>query len=230
MKKLIAIGATLLAALSLAACGSSNSGTDNGGKTVESSKNTKTTTKPSKKKSSSSNEVTNGQLLKVGQWKNDDMQGKMELAKIATINKTLTVSKYSVILKDFKMFEVTPKDNDQKKLAADSFASSTGVTTPYYEIQIQYAIKNTSANPVQFNGISSLVTSTGQQLDSNGGMSDQGVGAEVAAGATKDTAVQALITTSDKDKLSSITLNFDSFCNTSDFSDLGTLPVTKIDL
>lgn len=232
MKKLITIGVTLFAALSLVACGTNNSkGTDNGGKTATASKaKTSTAKSSSKKQTSDSKEVTNGQLLKVGQWMNDDMQGKMELVKINVINKPLTTGKYTLTLSDYKMFEVTPKNDDQKKTASDGFGSSTGVTTPYYEIQVQYTIKNASDAEVQYNGLNSLVTAAGTQLDPNGGLSDQGVGETIAAGATKSTALQALIPTTEKDGLNKLTLNFGSFCNTTDFSDVGQLPTTTLEL
>ncbi|WP_125711145.1 hypothetical protein [Lacticaseibacillus porcinae] len=231
MKKLLTIGVTLAAVLSLAACGNSSKSTDNGGKTTTASKAKTSTAKSSSKKASSEGkEVTNGQLLKVGEWMNDDMQGKMKLLRINSLNKTMTTGSYSIILKDYKFMEVTPKDDDQKKTASDAFGVSQGVTTPYYEAQVQYSIKNASNEEVQFNGIKSIVLSTGQQLDPNGGMSDQGIGEAVAPGATKDTAFMAVIPTADKDKLNKITINFDSFCNTTDFSDVGTLPAVAIDL
>lgn len=224
MKKTLTAVFTLLAAVTLVSCGSnSSSGTDNGGKTTTSTKKAKVT----KSSTSKSEEVTNGLMLKVGQWKNDDMQGKMVLYRIQPINRTLSTGKYSIVLKDYKMFEVTPKTNDQKQTANDAFSSSAGVTTPYYEIQIQYTIKNATSTEVQFNGIKSIVTGYGEQLDPDSGMSDQGTGATVAANASKSTAVQGLIKTGEQNKLKKITINFDSFCTTTDFTDLGTIsPVT----
>lgn len=225
MKKAAIFTTSLLSlALVLGACSSNESkGTDNGGKTTTSEK-----AKPVSKKSSSSSkenkEVTNGQLLKVGQWMNDDTQGKMELTKVQPINQTVSVDKYSIILKDFKMFKVTPSNADQKKLVGDIFGIAEGLPSPYYEIQIQYTIKNDSDQEVQFNGIKSIVTSNGKQLSGNGGLSDQGVGQSVAANAeSTTTAAQGIIDASQKDNLTKLTLNFDSFCTTSDFSDLGTI-------
>lgn len=224
MKKAAIFTASLLSlALILGACSNESKGTDNGGKTTTSEK-----AKPASKKSSSSSkenkEVTNGQLLKVGQWMKDDTQGKMELTKVQPINQTVSVDKYSIILKDFKMFKVTPSNADQKKLVGDVFGVAEGLPSPYYEIQIQYTIKNASDQEVQFNGIKSIVTSDGKQLSGNGGLSDQGVGESVAANAeSSTTAVQGIIDASQKDSLNKLTLNFDSFCTTSDFSELGTI-------
>lgn len=231
MKKLLTIGVTLAAVLSLAACGNSSKGTDNGGKTTTASKAKTSTAKSSSKKATSEGkEVTNGQLLKVGEWMNDSTQGTMKLAKISTINKPFTTGSYTLTLTDYKLFEVTPKDDDQKKLASNLFGVSAGVTTPYYEAQVQYSVKNAGTEEVQFNGVKSIVTSAGTQLDLNGGLVDQGMGEAVAAGATKTTAFMAIIPTAEKDTLKKLTINFDSFCNTTDFSDVGTLPATTIEL
>jgi len=212
-KSLALTGLTILLASSLVAC--SNNKTDNGGK---SSTPTAKTSQASKKKPSSK-EVTNGELLKVGEWKNDTIQGKMKLVKINNINQSYTSGQYAIKLDNYKMFEVTPKDDNQKDYASTAFTSSTGVTSPYYEIQIKYTIVNNSDNSVQFNGIKSLVTESGTQMDGSSGLQDMGVGSEVAAHAKKSTAVMGLINTSEKDKLTKLTVNFDSFANLTDFSE-----------
>lgn len=211
-KSLALTGLTMLLASTLVACSNT---TDNGGKS--SSSDAKTSQKS--KKNTSSNEVTNGQLIKVGEWKNDTIQGKMKLVKTSKINKKYSSGSYDITLKDFKMFEVTPKDDTQKEAASTAFNSSTGVTTPYYEIQVQYTITNNTDESVQFNGIKSIVTGSGTQMDLSSGMQDLGIGAEVAANATKSTAVMGLINTDEKNKLNKLTINFDTFANLSDFSE-----------
>ena len=212
-KSIALTGLTILLASTLVACSSNT--TDNGGK----SSTPTAKTSQNEKKKTSTKEVTNGELLKVGEWKNDTVQGKMKLVKINNINKTYTTGNYSIKLGDYKMFEVTPKSDTQKEAASTAFSSSTGVTSPYYEIQVKYTIENNSDTAVQFNGIKSLVTESGTQMDLTSGLQDLGIGAEVAAHAKKETAVMGLINTSEKDKLSKLTINFDSFANTSDFSE-----------
>ncbi|MFC6323497.1 hypothetical protein [Companilactobacillus baiquanensis] len=211
-KSLVLSGLTILLASTLTGCSSSSD---------SSSKNSDSHVKTSQKnrKSSSSKEVKSGQLAKVGEWQNDMMQGKMKLIKISKINKTYSSNEYDITLKNFKMFEVTPKDNEQKENAASSFGATEELTSPYYEIQIQYSIKNNTDNAVQFNGIKSIVTASGTQMDPSSGLQDQGMGAEVAGNATKDTAVMGLIKTDEKSKLSKLTINFDTFANTTDFSE-----------
>lgn len=211
-KGLVLSGLTILLASTLAGCSNSS---DSSSKNSDS--NVKTSQK--NKKANSSKEIKNGQLAKVGEWKDDMMQGKMKLIKISKINKTYSSNEYDITLKDFKMFEVTPKDDEQKETATTSFGATDEVTSPYYEIQIQYSIKNNTDTAVQFNGIKSIVTASGTQMDPNSGLQDQGMGVEIAGNATKDTVVMGLIKTDEKSKLSKLTINFDTFANTTDFSE-----------
>jgi hypothetical protein len=216
MKKIMVLSMTMLTAVALSACGSSNSGTDTAGKEPSSTKTAASEKKSSSSKKSETSEVTNGPLIKVGQWKDDSMQGKMKLVKIVSPNKDFPNGQFTLTIKDVKIFEITPVNDDQKKLASDTF-NSTGVTTPYYEVQVTYAVKNGTAKPAQFNGVKSLVTSTGQQMDMNGGLQDQGTGSEIAAGATKETACMGLIKAGDQDKITKVTVNADNMADTSTF-------------
>lgn len=213
-KRLALTGLTILLASTLVAC--SNNKVDNGGKET-STPTAKTSQKSSNK--TSSKEVSNGELLKVNEWENDPVQGKMKLIKINKINKSYTTGNYAIKLDDFKLFEVTPKNDTQKEDASTAFNSSEGVSTPYYEVQIKYTIENNTDTSVQFNGIKSLVTESGTQMDLNSGMQDLGVGTEVAANAKKSTAVMGLINTNEKNKINKLTINFDSFANLTDFSE-----------
>ena len=70
-----------IACLSLMLVGCGNDTVDNSGKSVESTNN-KVSKVKHKKPKKDPREVVNGELLKVGQWCNDDEQGKMELYKI----------------------------------------------------------------------------------------------------------------------------------------------------
>ncbi|GBG94612.1 hypothetical protein LFYK43_10710 [Ligilactobacillus salitolerans] len=219
MKKSVVSSIALLSlGLLLAGCGSSSADkSDNAGKSAKTTQAGKTSS--SKK---DDREITNGPLLKVGQWSNDEDMGKITLTKITAPENT--VAKDGPVefkIKDVKLFKAEPKTKAQRSYDNDYF-STNGVTNPFYYVQIQFNAKNTSANEVQVNGVKSLVTSTGQQISQGQYLNDESVGETLAANANSDYVVQALIKTEDQSKIDKFTINFDSVANTDTYEDIGT--------
>lgn len=210
MKKMVTLSALGLALL-LAGCGNT---VDNSGKKPSTTK--ATTSKVSKK---DTREVTNGELLKVGQWTKDDSQGKITLAKIWAPKTSITDGPVKFMVESVKILKVMPQNDNQLTFAKDTFQTNS-ITKPYYELQVVYNLQNSSDQEVQFNGIKAIVTTTGQQLSMDSGLEDEGVGTAVAAKATKRTVAVGLLNEGDASKIKDITVTLDSVSDTENYEDI----------
>lgn len=221
MKKLVIVGITALAALSLAACGSNNS--DKGVDTVKESSSAKTTKankKSSSKKDAAGQEVTNGAPVKVGQWKYyQDFDANGTLVKVNTLNQTVKQGNVTVTIKDVKVFSMKPKNDDAKKTASDYFGAS-GVTDPYYVIQINWNAANSGNTELQTNGIEAIVTPSGQQISGDSGLQDAGTGATIQPSANSDFEADGLLNSSDYKSITKLTVKLGSICTTDTYEDV----------
>ncbi|NVO88906.1 hypothetical protein HWN39_10490 [Lactobacillus rhamnosus] len=218
MKKLFGFALAMLASVSLSACGNTASSDQNSSSasvaTVKSAK--------SQNKANSGKEVTNGPLLHPGEWTDDSDRGKAELKAISNPKQTITSGTASIIINDVKFIEVTPRTDDQKQYVEGTTGASN-LTTPYYQIQVDYQLKNNDTKPIQFNGIKSVVLGTGEQIDGESGMYDSGSDSEIAANATKASMV-VVVVNKDKAKLNKVTLNFDTFVDKDSFDPIADAP------
>lgn len=203
--------------LVLVGCGSSSADkSDNAGKEAK-------TTQAGKSSSNKKDdrEITNGPLLKVGQWTKDDEEGKTTLLKIAAPKNTIVKDgPITYTIKDIKLFKVETTNKAQKDYANDVYQSN-GVTNPYYHIQIQFNAKNTSNEEVQLNGIKSVVLNTGDQVSLTSGLNDDSLGSSIAANANEDHAAFLLVKTGNQSKVNKLTINFDSVSNAETSEDIG---------
>lgn len=230
MKKIAIASMVLLAGLVLTACGN---GSSSGGKdTVSSSSKTEKTTAAKKSSSSakktSGEEVTNGSPVKVGQWKYyEDFDADGTLVRIINLNKTATQGKATITFKTIKIFSMKPKNDAAKKTASDYFDTS-GVTDPYYVLQIIWSAKNDNSQEVQTNGLQSVLTSAGQQLEMGHGFMDQGTGAKLQAGASQDFEADGLLKDGEFKALNKLTVKIGSIADVSTYENIS--PETTIEL
>lgn len=196
-----------IACLSLMLVGCGNNTVDNSGKSVESTNN-KVSKVKHKKTKKDPREVVNGELLKVGQWCNDDEQGKMELYKICVPGTVIDDGPIKCTVKSIKIFKITPQTQEQIEIAKDDYDTNS-VPKVYYTLQVVYDLKNTSQDSLQFNGVESIVTSAGQQMSSDGsGMYDDGIGVKVAGNGQRENVAIGMINDGDYSKITDITIKF----------------------
>lgn len=226
MKKIATLSIAVLSALTLAACGNSSS---KGADTV----NTTTTKKatPAKKVNNkkTGQEVTNGSPVKVGQWKYyEDFNANGTLVKIAKINKEVKQGDMSIKLDSVKIYSMKPKNDAAKKTAADYFDVS-GVTDPYYVLQLIWSAKNNGSQELQTNGIESIVVvSSGQQLSMGNGLMDSGLGSSLLGSGSQDFEADGLLNNGEFEKINKLTVKIGSVADTSTFDDVS--PETTVEL
>lgn len=225
-KTMLALGAALVSAGVLTGCGnniSSNKGTD----TVKSSVKS-TNTKKKASDSKADQQVTNGAPIKVGQWKYySDFNADGTLVKVATPKKQVNQGKVNITIDSIKVYSMKPKNDDAKKIASDYFGAS-GVTDPYYVLQVNWSAKNSDSQELQTNGIKSIVTTNGQQLSAGQGLMDNGSGSALAANAFSTFEANGLLKSADYKSLNEITVNFDTVCTTSSFEEVAGTATTKV--
>ncbi|MDR7924342.1 hypothetical protein RIU76_06335 [Latilactobacillus sakei subsp. sakei] len=187
MKKLLGLGVITLSAITLTACSNS---VDNSGKYNDADKSGKVVS--SKKTTKNSQEVTNGPLLKVGQWTKDSQTGKLTLKKIATPKIDVANGPATFTVNDVKLFKDEINNNNQLEYSKSAFSASSLEKTFYY-VQIDYTMKNTSAEEIQYDGINSIVTNDGTQIDMTGQLQDQGAGNRIAPNAKKQSLTLAIV-------------------------------------
>ncbi len=196
-----------IACLGLMLVGCGNDTVDNSGKSVESTNN-KVSKVKHKKPKKDPREVVNGELLKVGQWCNDDEQGKMELYKICVPGTVIDDGPIKCTVKSIKIFKITPQTQEQIEIAKDDY-NTNSVPKVYYTLQVVYDLENTSQDALQFTGVESIVTSTGQQMSSDGsGMYDDGIGVKVAGNGQRENVAIGMINDGDYSKITDITIKF----------------------
>ncbi len=227
MKKLLTSGAVVLTMLTLAACGSNSSDSGKGVDNMKSSK--KATESSSKKNSKASLEVTNGAPEKINQWKYfEDFDADGTLVKIAKPTTKIAQGKLSISINAIKIFAMKPKNTDAKKTAADYFGAS-GVTDPYYVLQVLWSVKNGDTKEIQTNGIKSLVVN-GQQYDMGSGLMDDGTGSAIAAGASKSFEANTLLKSTNYKAIKQFTLNIDNSADTTSFEQIAPAVSTNLKL
>lgn len=194
-------------ALGIVLAGCSGGTVDNSGKSVEPTKN-KTAKVEHKKPKKDSREVTNGELLKVGQWCNDDEQGRIELYKICAPGEVIDDGPLKCTVKSIKILKTEPQNSNQVEIAKSDYDTNS-VPKTYYTLQVVYELKNTTDNTLMFNGVESIVTSTGQQMSSDGsGLYDDGIVVDVAANGQREDVAIAMINQDDYSKITDITIKF----------------------
>lgn len=211
MKK---ISRLLTLTLPLFLIGCSNT-VDNSNKEVSSTK-AKTSSIKEKK---DNREVTNGELLKVGQWTSDSDIGKLTLYKIWGPNTEITDGPLVATIDSIKIFKIEPQNSNQIEYAKNIF-NTNSVSNPYYEIQVSYNLKNTSNQEVGFNGIRSIVTTTGQQFSPDSGLNDTGLGTQISANANKDFFAIGMLKDGDFSKIKDISITLDSVYNIESYDNI----------
>ena len=160
MKK---IGLFMMAALTLAACGSESAAQDDQEKSSASS----SMSSASSTVSESSSEVdpmlvTNGPLLEIGQYVNDPTFGKLSLVKIASPEQRVEVaSGIFLTIHSVKLinFENIP---DSGALDASTYYGISGKQG--YDLQVVYTVENETDSKIGHTPLSKLVLSDGEQI------------------------------------------------------------------
>ncbi|MCT3223592.1 hypothetical protein EFO81_13180 [Lactiplantibacillus plantarum] len=171
VKKVVALGASLLLGISLAGCGNNTS-----------------------KNSSNSQEVS-GPLKKVGTYTKDSDTGKTTLLAIKNYhNKAIKTKSATYYFKDAKLLKIETTKKSQRSNDENNFGKK--LTGTYYEYQLDYSLKNNSKKRVSSNGVE-LITPSGDQLSSNQGAMDMLAGAKIQPGVKKSSYIQAIAKKSD---------------------------------
>ena len=164
MKK---IGLFMVAALTLAACGSKSAEQD----VEEQSSVTSIGSLESSVVAESSlseevyMEVKDGPLTEVGQFKNDENRGTIYLEKINDINQSFElIPGLSMNVRDIKILRVEDA-TDSFKDTLDIF--SIQYSDPSYLLQISYDVENNTDTPHRGVMINRIVSDVGIQIDNN---------------------------------------------------------------
>lgn len=106
--------------------------------------------------------VSNGPLLEVGQYKNDDYYGKIILEKIADQGNQIEVADgFFVTVNDVKIlkFEGIPKSSQQDANIYYGFQGNQG-----YDLQVTYSIENKNDFEISNTIIDKIILSDGEQI------------------------------------------------------------------
>ena len=160
MKK---IGLFMMAALTLAACGSESAAQD----VEEQSSTSAMVSSESSAITESSSEVdqmmvTNGPMLEVGQYVNDPVYGKLSLVKIATPETRSEVTSgifFSIHSIKLINFENIP---DSGAYDASTYVGISGKQG--YDLQVVYTVENETDSKIGHTPLSKLVLSDGEQI------------------------------------------------------------------
>lgn len=166
MKKIVIV----LGIVGLLLAGCSNK-VDNTGKSNTKDSNavvTSTSNSSSTKdgESSDSQEVTDGKLLKVGQWKKDanDSTGKVELLGITTANEPIQLGDIQILIEDLKVLKMS----DYSDPAASHYQNSEQYMDSeknFYTLQVTFKVINNTENDYGYNGLEYAILNNGQQID-----------------------------------------------------------------
>ncbi|MBC1935235.1 hypothetical protein HCA69_02580 [Listeria grandensis] len=179
MKKKFVLTGVALTTLLLAACGGvDNTGKEN--KADESVKKVSSNTEDSKL-------VKSGPLLEIGQYHNGDNGEKITLTAIATPKQNIDMTPLTMQIKDVKLLKHEKISEASKEQAALNYnKDQSAISDPYYTVQVQFSAANTTDNNVQTNGIESITTNTGIQMDMESGLYDESVGSSLNGKVTKE--------------------------------------------
>lgn len=155
MKKILALGATMMAVIMLAGCGTSSkdaatiSSLTRENKKLKAAVGTPDTTK--------NKEVKSGPLTKVGSWKDDADYGKIQLLHIYRQSAPITIGKIGVSDTEAKIFIMTPKNQKQADRLNENADANSSTGTSVYIAQITPTIKNNYGQDLTFEGFESVV-------------------------------------------------------------------------
>ncbi|WP_283152207.1 hypothetical protein [Guptibacillus hwajinpoensis] len=152
----------------LAGCGS-NDQTSGNGESEEAPKAANQTDVSNKEEKNEQEEVSkdeNGKPLleEVGQTIEDE-NGKLELLKINKVNETVDLSPVKMTIKDIKVFKRTDIPQDLANNLNDAFDQNIDPKEGFVYLQVGGDVENTVDKNVSWNGINTIVTDGGQQID-----------------------------------------------------------------
>lgn len=145
----------------LGACGIDN--TKEESQTTSSAILVETTSSEESSEKSDPNLVTNGLLLKVGQYKNDDTFGKLELLKIASPGNSIEVAPgVFVTFGDVKVinFVSIPESAQEDAYAWYGFEGNQG-----YNLQFEYTVENKNDFKINNAAVEQVILSDGEQIE-----------------------------------------------------------------
>ncbi len=148
-----------------------------------------------------------------------DFDANGTLKKVANLNKQVKQGDLTVTFSNIKIYSMKPKNADAQKIATTYFGAS-GVNDPYYVVQINWTAKNNGSKEVQTNGIDSVVTNTGQQLNANAGLQDSGVGSTIQPNATSDFEANGLLKGATNKNISKLTVKLSNTANTDTYEEV----------
>lgn len=151
-----------LSALTLAACGIDN--TDKESKETTSARITESSSESTSESLEKKDPklVTNGPLLEVGQYTNDEYYGKLQLEKIASPSNQVEIAPgIFVTLGDIKIINFTeiPESAQEDASISYGFEGNQG-----YDLQVVYSIENKNDFEVSNTIIDKIILSDGEQI------------------------------------------------------------------
>ncbi|GEK38186.1 hypothetical protein ACFFRT_12605 [Enterococcus thailandicus] len=162
MKKIVF--GLLFGTLLLSGCSQSKA-VDNTGKTNEKDSSA-IVVESTTQSSTDSKEVSNGELLEVGQWTKDknDETGKVELIAHSNPQADIPLGEASIFISNIKILKYIDY--------TDPYSAGYYDTTNYkdaegnfYGLQVSFKIKNNSENDYGYNGLEYAILDNGQQID-----------------------------------------------------------------
>lgn len=163
----------------------------------------------SNKKEEVSEPVTdeNGQVLltEVGQKVKEEDGTSVELLKIKEINQSVDIAPVKVVVTNMKVIQLTDIHPDNTDYLLQ-FMNASELPEKLNYIQINYTAENTSDKNIGWNGISTIVTNTGEQLDAMGNdfIWEENGFDSTFYGKTKHEGTIGVFTTSNVDELKSL--------------------------
>lgn len=161
MTKIKAITFIGLSALSLVACGVDNTG-------KEANETSSATIVESQSSEASSEEkdenlVTNGPLLKSGQYSIDDVYGRIELEKIASPGNELEVAPgVFVTFGDVKILKFADIPESAREDASIYYGFDSNIG---YDLQFEYTVENRNDFKIENVPVEKVILSDGEQVD-----------------------------------------------------------------
>ncbi|WP_342543345.1 hypothetical protein MHH33_07120 [Paenisporosarcina sp. FSL H8-0542] len=163
----------------------------------------------SNKKEDVSEPVTdeNGRVLltEVGQKVKEEDGTSVELLKIKEVNQSVDIAPVKVVVTNMKVIQLTDIHPDNTDYLLQ-FMNASELPEELNYIQINYSAENTSDKNIGWNGISTIVTNTGEQLDAMGNdfIWEENGFDSTFYGKTKHEGTIGVFTTSNVDELKSL--------------------------
>lgn len=163
----------------------------------------------SNKKEEVSEPVTdeNGRVLltEVGQKVKEEDGTSVELLKIKEVNQSVDIAPVKVVVTNMKVIQLTDIHPDNTDYLLQ-FMNASELPEKLNYIQINYTAENTSDKNIGWNGISTIVTNTGEQLDAMGNdfIWEENGFDSTFYGKTKHEGTIGVFTTSNVDELKSL--------------------------